>query len=256
MPKTKLDILSAMFQLHGTKTVSSTDKTKGAYVVNASQLDVFNGTGMTPTPHGTRPAPIFDVKVLFNPIKSVEASYYSADRVTDPSRTPEIRMGHGFISSWLNIGDELFLGTDGYNIFACKLDQNIYDDDEAENLKETVLDRVDDQYIETAVVNAPQIPTQSTRITTAFVRSPEIVQKAKRRSSYACDMPGCGRPGFLKPDGAPYIEVHHIVPLSEGGYDTMDNVAALCPTCHRMQHFSEDMNQLRSNLLDEIRRKY
>ncbi len=28
------------------------------------------------------------------------------------------------------------------------------------------------------------------------------------------------------------IEVHHIIPESEGGPDTLDNAAPLCPTCH------------------------
>ena len=35
----------------------------------------------------------------------------------------------------------------------------------------------------------------------------------------------------------PYLEVHHIVPLAQGGRDTMDNVIALCPNCHRQRHY-------------------
>jgi hypothetical protein len=31
---------------------------------------------------------------------------------------------------------------------------------------------------------------------------------------------------------AVYVEVHHIVPESEGGSDTEDNAAPLCPSCH------------------------
>jgi hypothetical protein len=33
---------------------------------------------------------------------------------------------------------------------------------------------------------------------------------------------------------AAYVEVHHIIPESEGGPDTEDNAAPLCPTCHEM----------------------
>lgn len=29
-----------------------------------------------------------------------------------------------------------------------------------------------------------------------------------------------------------YVEVHHIVPQAEGGQDTEDNAAPLCPSCH------------------------
>lgn len=30
----------------------------------------------------------------------------------------------------------------------------------------------------------------------------------------------------------PFVEVHHIVPSSEGGHDTLDNAAPLCASCH------------------------
>lgn len=33
--------------------------------------------------------------------------------------------------------------------------------------------------------------------------------------------------------GQPFLEVHHIHYLSNGGNDTIDNVIALCPNCHR-----------------------
>lgn len=36
--------------------------------------------------------------------------------------------------------------------------------------------------------------------------------------------------------GVPYLECHHIVWLSEGGKDTIENCIALCPNCHRKMH--------------------
>ncbi|MFU8787539.1 MAG: HNH endonuclease [Methylobacter sp.] len=33
------------------------------------------------------------------------------------------------------------------------------------------------------------------------------------------------------------MEVHHIVPLSQGGEDTIEYVVALCPNCHRKRHY-------------------
>ncbi len=38
-------------------------------------------------------------------------------------------------------------------------------------------------------------------------------------------------------DNSPYLEVHHIKPLSEGGEATTENAKALCPNCHRKAHF-------------------
>ena len=41
-------------------------------------------------------------------------------------------------------------------------------------------------------------------------------------------MKGCGQIRFL--------EVHHLVPRSEGGKNTMDNLVTLCSGCHRLLH--------------------
>ena len=45
---------------------------------------------------------------------------------------------------------------------------------------------------------------------------------------------------FLKQDGIPYIEVHHIKPLYKGGEDGIWNLAVLCAHHHRMAHFADD----------------
>ena len=50
-----------------------------------------------------------------------------------------------------------------------------------------------------------------------------VKAKAKEHAHYRCVM--CQTPVFL--------EVHHIVPESEQGPDTIDNAASLCPNCHR-----------------------
>jgi len=44
----------------------------------------------------------------------------------------------------------------------------------------------------------------------------------------------CGMPApFNDLDGQPYLEVHHLVPLHTGGDDSLPNLVALCPNCHR-----------------------
>ncbi|NWJ82977.1 HNH endonuclease, partial [Enterobacter sp. SECR19-1250] len=42
---------------------------------------------------------------------------------------------------------------------------------------------------------------------------------------------------FLKEDGTPFLEVHHIEWLSKGGEDSVENAIALCPNCHRQAHY-------------------
>lgn len=38
---------------------------------------------------------------------------------------------------------------------------------------------------------------------------------------------------FTSKSGLPYLEAHFIIPLSEGGNPTPDNVVFLCPNCNR-----------------------
>jgi 5-methylcytosine-specific restriction protein A len=62
-----------------------------------------------------------------------------------------------------------------------------------------------------------------------------VSEYAKRRADGTCQL--CGEPApFRDRDGDPFLEVHHIVPLAEGGEDVIGNVAALCPNCHRRMH--------------------
>ena len=47
---------------------------------------------------------------------------------------------------------------------------------------------------------------------------------------------------FVDKNGEWYLEVHHIKPLSLGGEDELDNVAALCPNCHRKMHYGQHLS--------------
>lgn len=55
----------------------------------------------------------------------------------------------------------------------------------------------------------------------------------------------CGKQApFILKDGRPYLERHHIVPISEGGENTLDNIAFLCPNCHRRIHILQDPSDI------------
>ena len=53
-----------------------------------------------------------------------------------------------------------------------------------------------------------------------------------------CHMPA----PFIKVNCEPYLEVHHVIPLSQDGEDTVDNAEALCPNCHREKHYGINYN--------------
>jgi len=59
------------------------------------------------------------------------------------------------------------------------------------------------------------------------------------RATGSCE--GCGAPApFLRPNGTPYLEPHHIRRLSDGGPDDPRFVIALCPNCHRRVRSGSD----------------
>ncbi len=72
-------------------------------------------------------------------------------------------------------------------------------------------------------------------VSVVYECDPIVAEYAKRVAGGTCQL--CTRPApFAGPDGEPYLEVHHIVPLDEGGEDAVGNVAVLCPNCHRKMH--------------------
>lgn len=64
--------------------------------------------------------------------------------------------------------------------------------------------------------------------------------------SQACgDCECCGkRAPFVKESGEPYLEIHHVRRLADGGSDRVENAVAVCPNCHRALHYSRSKKEL------------
>ena len=98
---------------------------------------------------------------------------------------------------------------------------------------------------------------QSYRITeTKSIERDEYIKLyALERADGNCQL--CDKPApFLKKNGSPYLEVHHINYLANNGSDTIDNVAALCPNCHRKMHSLElerDIDKLKKLALEKLK---
>ena len=73
--------------------------------------------------------------------------------------------------------------------------------------------------------------------TTVYVRNPDVVAERLYLANGYCEDCGNKAPFNRKTDNSPYLEVHHIIPLSENGSDDIENTIALCPNCHRKRHF-------------------
>jgi hypothetical protein len=95
----------------------------------------------------------------------------------------------------------------------------------------TLMSRYDNE-----INSRPKRPRASAATGRVFERSALVVAIARLRADYRCEVPGCRHPVFICADGTRYAEVHHIVPLAEGGEDVLSNVACICPAHHREAH--------------------
>ena len=75
--------------------------------------------------------------------------------------------------------------------------------------------------------------------TTVYHRDEYLKEAVKRIADGKCQLCGKDAP-FIDNNGEPYLEEHHVKRLADGGTDTIDNVVAICPNCHRKIHILND----------------
>ena len=86
-----------------------------------------------------------------------------------------------------------------------------------------------------------------------FARDPNVITWVLENADGICE--ACGKKApFEREGGDPYLEVHHVRPLSEGGPDKPNNALACCPNCHRELHFGRQRHHFRSSILQRINR--
>ena len=83
-------------------------------------------------------------------------------------------------------------------------------------------------------------------------RDPQVVADALWLAKGVCQGCGASENNLFEraSNGEVYLEVHHIIPLSEDGSDSLDNACALCPICHRLLHYGKmsDIKRIRKNI--------
>lgn len=86
-----------------------------------------------------------------------------------------------------------------------------------------------------------------------FVRDPNVIAWVTLTAGGMCE--ACDSPApFVREDGEPYLEAHHIRPLAEGGPDSADNAIATCPSCHRRFHHGADKDGYRKVTIKKVGR--
>ena len=96
-------------------------------------------------------------------------------------------------------------------------------------------------------------PTQFGVTKSEFPRSVAVIAYVLYEADGKCELCGQDAP-FVTDAGRPFLEVHHIKHLAQGGADTVDNTVALCPNCHRKCHYSGDRIQHVERLYSDVDR--
>lgn len=94
-------------------------------------------------------------------------------------------------------------------------------------------------------------PDKITNQTTQYIRCPHVVAWILDNSNGICECCNAKAP-FLKENNAPFLEVHHLRRLADGGSDTITNAIAVCPNCHRELHYGQNKQTLINTLYTKI----
>lgn len=104
-----------------------------------------------------------------------------------------------------------------------------------------------------AVPGGSPYPKSKRVAVTAFRRNATVKAWVLQQAGGICE--GCEKPApFNSADGMPYLELHYVWQLAEGGPDTVSNAVALCPNCHREIHHGASAQAVVAWLYDTVGR--
>lgn len=96
-------------------------------------------------------------------------------------------------------------------------------------------------------------PPQKEVTSTSYQRDADVVAWVLEVANGFCEC--CDNPApFQREDGTPFLEVHHVQRLADGGPDIVENAVALCPNCHRELHFGVDKLLMAKRLRSKVPR--
>jgi len=94
-------------------------------------------------------------------------------------------------------------------------------------------------------------PTGISRTTKVYKRDAAVVSFVLDRADGHCELCEKVAP-FSNNSGDPYLEVHHVINLSNDGADTVYNTVAVCPNCHKELHHGINSPELTESLYDKV----
>lgn len=98
------------------------------------------------------------------------------------------------------------------------------------------------------------VPEEGLGYNLAKVRKRDRAAVRKLRKLYNCCQISGQKFVFNTKDGKPYLEVHHLLPLGQGGADSPHNMIVISAHLHRMLHFAKigeiNLQNISNNKLD------
>lgn len=106
----------------------------------------------------------------------------------------------------------------------------------------------------TDTTTSDESPSSSSRGGSTYSRSEVTKLFALRSADGVCQ--GCEEEApFIGKNREPFLEVHHLHRLSDGGPDKPDNVIAICPNCHRRRHRGRDGDEFNEQLIKKAEKR-
>lgn len=95
-------------------------------------------------------------------------------------------------------------------------------------------------------------PVKVTQQVEVFERDENVKNWLLNKVNGKCE--SCGTVPFISISGKPFLEIHHVKRLADGGSDTVHNVVAICANCHRELHYGINKHQKVEDLYSKITR--
>lgn len=86
-----------------------------------------------------------------------------------------------------------------------------------------------------------------------YIRDPKIKAWVLKEANGRCECCENDAP-FITTESEPFLEVHHLRCLADGGSDTVSNTVSLCPNCHREMHYGINKTILLNSIYKKISR--
>lgn len=97
-----------------------------------------------------------------------------------------------------------------------------------------------------AISQASRSAPKTQRVASIAYRSTALKLYVAKRAQGICE--GCNTTAPFETKSGPYLEVHHLHRLADGGPDHPSNVVGICPNCHRRAHHAIDAHVFNEHL--------